>query len=334
MRRPALVLGIFLWSCHLGQSADAHNKVTMEQLLGHLRYGGVTLIKDNQPSLRVEGSLSNGKKCIFLVDTGWTYTTLDPAAASGFKNIGELGITLEDTLLGTITNSEVVPIPKLKLGAAEFSNQPAQIQKLEMDFKRIPQTGVLGLDFMVRNFCILDVGGRHLYFRAAAPSEEEDKALQASLRNSGFTDVPLSLRPMLNLDVSINDELVKMALDSGAEFTALDEGIARKLNLRSENRTTTSGGNIQRDWKFLVIGNGSIGNHPARVARVKKLQIGEETVRNYPLSVVELKYWEQGEHKILGQEILGLLGNDVLATRGALIDLGGQRLWIVREQHK
>jgi predicted aspartyl protease len=322
MRKPTLVLAIFLWSCYLGQSAEAQSRVTMEQMLGHLRYGGVALIKDKKPSLRVEGSLSNGKKCIFLVDTGWTYTTLDPSAAKGFKKIGELGITLEDTLLGTITNSEVVPIPRLKLGAAEFSNQPARIKKLEMDFRHIPQSGVLGLDFLVRNFCIVDVGARHLYFRAAAPSEEEKRALQASLRNSGFTDVHISLRPMLNVGVSINDKLIKMGLDTGAEYTTLDEGFARKLNLRSEN------------LNLLAIGNGSIGHHRARVALVSKLQIGEQMVRNYPLSVVDLKYWEQGEHNTFGDDILGLLGYDVLASRGALIDLRGQRLWLLREQQK
>ena len=51
--------------------------------------------------------------------------------------------------------------------------------------------GLLGLDFLVRNYCVIDCAGRKIYFRGARPTGEQKAAMEKSLRGSGYTPVPI-----------------------------------------------------------------------------------------------------------------------------------------------
>jgi hypothetical protein len=64
---------------------------------------------------------------------------------------------------------------------------PALVRELKMDNKTVAFQGALGLDFVFRNFCMIDCGDRRIYLRGSRPSAQQVGALQESLRRSGFT---------------------------------------------------------------------------------------------------------------------------------------------------
>ena len=68
----------------------------------------------------VKGSLSNGRNPVFLVDTGWGMTTLNPNVSVNLKTLGELGVVLNDSMFGPMTNPAIVLMDKLTLGRAQL----------------------------------------------------------------------------------------------------------------------------------------------------------------------------------------------------------------------
>src|SRR6266853_252151 len=189
-KQPVLVCALALCSSVLPSvfAADQPAKPTLEDNLKRLRYEPIAfekpalparptisdLARQNEPLSR--GELASGKKLLFLVDTDQEITSLDERSARGLNTLGELGVVLEDSVLGRLTNSSLVLMDKIKLGRAQFMNQPASVQKVEFDYVAAYYDGVFGRDFLFRNFCFLDCGGRRLYVRAARPSDEESKA--------------------------------------------------------------------------------------------------------------------------------------------------------------
>ena len=96
-------------------------------------------------------------------------------------------------MLGSVTNDDVVLIDKLVLrGGAEFSNQPFRVRDIKADFVTLPFDGVLGLDFLLRNFSLIDCWKHRLYVRASELSGKNAAVMDQSLRLSGFSEVPLS----------------------------------------------------------------------------------------------------------------------------------------------
>jgi hypothetical protein len=169
----------------VGLAAGEAGEKPLEAYLKPLGYEPVQYKRELYGSPHVEGRIGS-KKLIFLLDTGWGFTAVSPAGALGLKTLGELGVTLEDKLLGPLTNAELVLIEKLVIGQAQFLNQPAQVQKLKFDYIQSPYDGVLGSDFFFRNFCLIDCGRRNIFFRGNQPSEQMKKALAETLRRSGL----------------------------------------------------------------------------------------------------------------------------------------------------
>src|SRR5882762_5216412 len=165
-----ILLAAFAVAPQTGLAADSSTPVSLEEFLKRLGYGSVPFKSDAHNRLRVDADLGNGKKRILFVDTGWRVTMLNEKSARGLKTLGELGVDLKDPYLGQVTNSSFVLVEKLMLGRAQFANQPARVGKHRMDYTQLPFDGVLGVDFLLRNFCLIDLSARRLYFRGSEPS--------------------------------------------------------------------------------------------------------------------------------------------------------------------
>ncbi len=198
--------------------ADNGAGSSLEDYLKLVGYVPVALKKGEQGRLLVEGVLA-GKKRLFLVDTGWGRTTLDEGAARGLKSLRELGVTLEDTFWGKTSDPAIVLMDELTLGHAQFLNQPAKVMKIRMDNTFVTFDGVLGCDFLFRNYCLIDCFQSRLYVRGAKPSDEATSAIETTLRQSGFTDVPIRVKYGLTVDAKLNGERSKLLVDTGAVFT-------------------------------------------------------------------------------------------------------------------
>lgn len=309
-------------------AAGSSQGTGLEDYLKRLGYEPIEITSNERHEPLIEGDIGGRRKRQLLVDTGCRFTLLDTRSAAGLKTLGELGVVLEDNFLGPITNAAIVLIDKLVLGRAQFLNQPARAQKLEMDYIQVPRDAILGCDFFFRNFCLVDCGAQRLYVRGARPSRDQSRALTETLRRSGFVEVPLPTRPGLNVEAKVNGQPLRLIVDTGAPFTQLDESQLKSLGLSVVMQTTPPAGSlIPEEAAGQVVGVGKIGAHKLRVTTVKNFQIGAKTWQNIHLGVTNLKAWGLLQPGTGLEDEAGLLGRDLLAGQGALIDFASRKLW-------
>ena len=300
---------------------------SLEGYLKRVGYLPVVLKKSEHGKLLAEGVLA-GKKRLFLVDTGCGRTTLDEGAARGLKSLGELGVTLDDSFWGKISDPAIVLMDKLALGGAQFLNQPAKVMKLRMDYTFVAFDGILGCDFFFRNYCLIDCLHGRLYVRGARPSDDATSALETNLRQSGFTDVPINVKYGLTVAAKLNGEMSRLVVDTGATFSLLDNALAKHLGLTAVKQDEPRLGSLMRkDWSANIVGFGKIGAHNMWVTTVKSWELGSLQWTNVHVGVVDLKSWDLAEPGTRSENVRGILGREMLTARGALIDYHGRKLW-------
>jgi hypothetical protein len=276
----------------------------------------------------VRGELNDGQKPLFSVDTGWSRTALVPKLTRSLKTVAESGGILEDSFLGEVTNASVVIIEKLKLGRAEFFNQPARTNKLDMEYLSVPFDGVLGVDFLARNFCLLDCGGRRLYVRASKPTEQEKDALRQSLLRSGYSEFRIRRRAVMLADVEVNEKPLTLMVDTGSDFTSIDNSQAKRLSLSPVKDDHAAVGSLMAaEFSGNMVGVGKIGAHPFKVAALKSLTLGARTWKTVHVLTADLTDWGIARPGTWGATIQGFLGADFLKASGALIDFNSDTLW-------
>jgi hypothetical protein len=119
----------------------------------------------------VRGELQ-GKRRVFLLDTGWSMTTLDRSIARKLKTPGEPGVSFKDFLLGK-TDDRAMVLLNLQLGQVTFTNQPAVSGTTPSDGELVSD-GVLGADFLFRNHGLVDYPGLKLWLRPTQPSKSTE----------------------------------------------------------------------------------------------------------------------------------------------------------------
>lgn len=314
-----------------GAEAQTNSKpLTLETYLQQLGYGSIHLKRTEQNHLAVEGELA-GKKAVFLIDTGNSITRLDKKVGSRFKTLAERGIRLEDPNLGELPRTNIVLVDEMKLGTARFPNQPANVTALahvatsryEIDTIAYEDC-LIGCDFLLRHHCLLDIGGLKLYVRADKPTTDMRAALESSLRRSGYHEtVLIPTRALVELcPAKVNRIAVRLLVDSGSVFTVLDDHQGKQsplAKLRVSNTDT------------LSQGVGKRGGTPIYVAEPESFELDgiQISLRKIRLGVSDLISFNIGRYGSGLQNADGILGADVLAVSGSLVDLENRRLWFV-----
>jgi len=325
-----LLTTLFLGFVFSGLAADSSS---LEAYLKKLGYESIELKNDTYNQMVVQGAFASGKKARFLVDTGWGFTALDESAARGQKTLGALGIEVEDKILGRLTNADYLLIDKLTLGKAQFLNQPARVKKLRMDFIYVSFDGVLGYDFFLRNFCLIDVAARRLYVRSTEPSEQQSRALETSFLQSGFA--PVEMRPgiLLEINAEANGKSLAAGVDTGADFSLIDESQMPRLSLIAIKQDRPETGTlIPNELNGRVVGVGSIGAHKLRVTTLNTFRLGSTEWKNLHFGIADLKAWNLGKPSAPAEHLQALLGSDFLLSHGALIDFSSRKLWLSPEK--
>ena len=332
--RVALVLAAMIARPLPCTAAEAAPAPTLEDYLKGLGYQAVALENNRHLQPFVEGLLSNGRKRKFLVDTGWGVTGLNENSGRGLKTVSDLGGVIHDSILGTVTNRDVVLIERLTIGGVEFLNQPAHVEQLRADFTVVPYDGALGYDFLLRNFALIDCWKQQMYVRTSAPSNEQLTALAQTLRLSGFIEVPLKPEYLLGVRAEMNHQAVLLGIDTGAAFEELDDSELTPLGLsiiKSERAPT--GSLIPPDVTANLLGIGAVGRHKMHVTKIDTLRIGPREWKNIYFGVTDLKAWGLAKPGTRGQAIKGLLSQGLLSRHGALIDVRNHTLWFRQEKH-
>lgn len=312
------VVSLLFWVCDsMGQSTSQKTAATFQDFLKSCGYSPLQLEPDNG-HLFIRGKIG-AKKCRLLVDTGCPLTRLAPELAGGLKSLKELNAEYDDPFVKRFQREDVVLIPVIKFNSGEFRNQPALIDKIEFDYIPIVEKAVLGSDFFNRNHVIIDYLDEKLWVRASDPPPSVANTLAETLTNNGFVNVPLTLdfEPGISCESFVDGHPCRFVIDTGAPWTLLDREHVKPWRLKT----------LYRARDIDIIGVGEVGSHDLQEAQLGCFQLGLLNVTNTYVGLANLGAW-----KIPG--LHGLIGAELLATRGALIDYSSRTLWLRRRETK
>jgi hypothetical protein len=271
-----------------------------------------------------------GEKTVtLLVDTGCSFTTVDIRRVPNLKSLGQLQTKLADSRLGQISDPSILLIDKLSIGGAQFSNQPARGEKLESDYLRLEADGMLGLDFFLRNFCVIDCSNQQIFFRGARPTPAQAKALEASLRASGFAGVPIRCTNRLVVSAITDGEPFGWMIDTGSSHSLIDDSERERLKLKPVEQSplgTFLPSSVEGRGNGLN-GHG-LGTHTLRVVCLPTLTVGPQTWHDLYVGVEEVKLSKPGDGADSNADIHGILGDELLIRHGAVIDFSSLTLWL------
>jgi predicted aspartyl protease len=275
-------------------AAQASGLPDGEDTLLRLGYERIALRRTSENHLFLFGRV-NGRRQSCLVDTGWSFTTRQA-----------------DQSLPTAR------IEFLKLDRTTFTNQPARAEKVFFNGQRASFDVVLGLDFLRRNFAVLDCGNRRLFTRREALSDAAQRDFDDTLRRAGFCEIELRLQtpPALTLAARVNGEPVKLLLDSGAVWSCVDSRQCARLQLKPMPSTAR------------ITGAGATGVRSVAVAEVNALQLGAVELKDHTLALFDLADWGFAAPEKALSEVQGILGGDLLAATAAMVDCHRLILWL------
>lgn len=277
--------------------SQAAERFDLKRTLTKLGYAEVPLRRTGENHLFLFVRLE-GRRRSCLVDTGWSFTTISTNTAARL----------------VISNL----IPQLTLGNVLLTNETVRVQDLLVQGQPAPYDVVLGCDFLQRHQAIIDCAGNRLYLRAQPLNSTESGAGQRALRDAGFQEVKLTSRDPAALvaTATINNTQVEWLLDSGAMWSCLDARVAQSLKLPAQPTLNRMRGAATPDGR------------PFTVAHLQAWQLGASPMPDTSVAVFDLSDWGMGPTGKIFPEIGGILGGAELHKLRAVIDCGGEKLWL------
>jgi predicted aspartyl protease len=297
------------------KDATADNS-TLGGLLMHDGFIAVKLKQanlDKDPKRLVVDIEINRVSALFQVDTGAGGITIARGSLKKFRLLEQKTSQRLHTLGNKPASNKFWGIARLDtfaIGNCVFHGVPVAI-------KEIPHCdGFLGSPEMHRFAAVLDCGEHALYLARRGPSSRTSTKLAAMLQSNGFTQVPLRLTSdhHLEVDCSIDGVPSTILVDTGSQFTLVDESIGTKAGIMMKQPITQVRGPAQ-------------GNAPQSIGRVKKLAIGDFEIRDADVCFMDFK-----EADPPSPYLLGLLGISELTSNSAIIDLGGLSMYLRHPQ--
>ncbi len=290
-----LLAGFFLYTIPRAAGAETGN---LGATLKQLGYEQVILRGTAENHLFLFGRV-NGRPRSCLVDTGWSYTTIN------------LNTARRLTTPGTVN--------ELQLGRVTLTNEPVVAQALRVNGQPASFDLVLGCDFLIRHHAVIDCAGRRLYLRHEPLANEARKTLAEVLhrRGGGGGAARLTRREPLALTCAakLNGGDVELLVDTGAMWSCLDSRTTRALGLRvaaSPNQIT---------------GAAAAGKREFGVTRITAFELGGRKTANVNFAVLDLADWGLGPDGQILSSVGGILGGDELAASRAVIDCDQLQLW-------
>jgi predicted aspartyl protease len=286
---------------------------------GFLKHDGFMAVKlrqaslDKDPKRLVTDVEINRVSGLFEVDTGAGGITIARGSLKKFRLVEQRTSQQLHTLGNKPASNKFWSIARLDtvaIGNCVFHGVPVAI-------KEIPHCdGFLGSPEMHRFAAVLDCGEHVLYLARRGPSSRTSSKLAAMLQSNGFTQVPLRLTPdhHLEVDCSIDGVPSTILVDTGSQFTLVDESIGTKAGIIMKQPITQIRGPVRE-------------NAPQSIGRVKKLAIGDFEIRDADICFMDFR-----EADSPSPYLLGLLGISELASNSAIVDVGGLSMYLRHPQ--
>ena len=296
----------------LSERETATTPTALNSFLKHEGFGVVILKQakfDSDPKRLVIDVEVNRVSASLEVDTGAGGTVIARGSLKKFRLVEHKTAIPVPTFGKTSGTRKFWSLAKLDTLAIGNS----VIHTLPVGIKEIPHLdGFLGSPEMHRVGAVLDCAEFALYFAPRGPSSRTSDKLAAMLQSNGFTQVPLRLNSdhHLEVDCSIDGVPSTMLVDTGSQFTFVDESIGAKAGIIMKQPITQVRGPA-RD------------NAPRSIGRVKKLAIGDFEIREADICFMDFKQADSPS-----PYLLGLLGISELASNSAIIDVGGLSMYL------
>jgi len=288
-------------------------------------YAGVQMQRGPQNHLVVRGTV-NGQPATFLVDTGAdiSFLRVDRAQAFGVRLIGEdtrrtgkkfplgalSGLVVGGRALGDATVALTEPF---QLGGTLPGGGAAD--------------GVIGLDLLRRQKAVINCRTRQVFFKTD-PAARLD--LTGTTRALGFVRISLEegRRGDLNVSCSLRGRPGKLVVDTGAFVTGFDDDVARSLGIVGQpSKLTTRGfdGRV-RPLEIAHVDDLKIGGVPIAPQAFAIMDLfGEKKRRRTYTGFNRIEYYRA---RTPGTRTFGVLGNELLDQRRAIIDLESLALFL------
>ncbi len=318
-----------------GRSEESAGNERMEAFFRARGYEPVRLELTRQNKLMAAGVLEDRKiRC--LVDTGWSQssvtapyvghaTELTNIVAGGFDAFGAVFAPQQEHL---------VALETLKLGRCQFMGQPVSViaathrHSMADDAPTgslIPRSTkgsaeynlVLGWDFLVRNFALIDCNRATLYFRGAEAPASLQTTIRESLRQSGFSEIPLQETHYNHGIVAgrMKDREVLFQVDTGAFASQLDQEEAKRLGL------------VGHSLHARAIGAAG-GSSELDLAHTDDIQLAGHRVGKYRIGISDLSALNKLRQLYKLPPIVGIIGMDLLSRDEAVVDCQGGRIFM------
>ena len=290
----------------LSGKENATTPTTLNSFLKHEGFGVVQLKQknlDNDPKRFVIDVKINRVNALLEVDTGAGKTVIARNSLKKFR------LVEYKTSIGVPAFGEKSATNKFwglaKVNTLAMGN--SVIQTVPVGIKEIPHLdGLLGVPELHRVGAVLDCAESALYLAPRGPSRPTSNKLAATLQSNGFTQVPLHLNSdhHLEVDCSIDGVPSTILVDTGSQFTFVDESIGIRAGVIMQSLTRAQGSD----------------SAPLSIGRIKKLAIGDFEISNADIYFVDLK---KADHPSTY-----LLGISELASNFAIIDIGGWSMYL------
>lgn len=304
-------------SAVLSSSADtASGQITLEALQRD-GYGFVP-IKRPKPNVLTVTAEINGRKLRLIIDTGWgkdgisVQSTHLQAMRVGTEEVKEFGTAATGAKL---TNFKLGRADRVVIGNVELAGVPlyfGHVRPLtdEQTRRSVGADGFLGEGFLHTTSAVLDLHNLRLYLRP--PGKGRRAVLGPAMQASGLAEVPFSRGCLV--DAEVNGVEGKMAVDTGAYLSGIDNRLAPKLKTAAYNTRTGT-----------IDAAGVISR--TQLANLRSLKIG-----GVPVRAPDIRLSKYGFYTETGGRMIGILGMDILGRNGSIVDFGSHKMYFYPAQ--
>ena len=299
---------------------------TANPQLSFAGFTGVQMNRGPQNHLVVQVQV-NGRPAALLVDTGSDISFLRADRAQQF-GVNRTGAEIQRRG----RSFPLVAVPDVVIGGVSLGRVEAALTDAAQ-FRGTTRTpggsadGVIGVDLLRRRNALINCRTRQLFLKTD-PGALFD--LAATTRGLGFTQIPLdrTRRGGLTVPCNVRGRAGKLLVDTGAFVTGFDDDMLRALGVptRPSGLTTRGFDGEIRPIELVQISNLRIGGVAIapQTFGVMDLYGKKKPVRTFT-GLGRIEYYAP---RAPAEQIVGVLGNELLDQRHAIIDVGGMSLFL------
>lgn len=293
-------------------------------------YQGVQMTRGSQNHLLMSATI-NGHPATLLVDTGsdTSFLQADRAQAFGMRALGE-----ETRRNGQ--NFALAPVNDLRAGNTSLGSSTFALYQASQLSGPVPGAGgksadgLLGLDLLTRHKAVINCHTRQLFFKTD-PNIRLD--LASITKGLGFVQIGMEQNrnsAIISVPCKIRGRAGRLQVDTGAFLSGLDDEAVRSLGLQTTPSALTSRGldGKIRPIDLAQVDDLTIGGLPIAPQKLVSMDVfARKKARRTYTAFNKIEYYMRRDIS-RPQPIFGLLGNELLDQRRAIIDLDRMALFL------